>query len=338
MNTLLKPLAIAALSIAATTSANAIELMCSKPIIYVGQQSKDAKDTVVLVDVRHTREGWQVHHRLGNGLIAEREFQYNIQDLSNQSQTVWKGSSNKYPGFWMRGEIQRDIKTGQPVYIEWLYDARSNLRMNAATYCVEQIAAQSPPTQPLPPPPAPALAPVVVQQPPAQQPPIIINMPPAPPPPATTQPSAKPAPVTKRDSVPINLIEGKGVSLNVGVGRHTVTMVLDTGATETAITDELASALIRDGHGRWLGERKYRMADGIVTSAQTLVINEVRLGAHVIRNVEASVIPNGTPMLLGFPVVDQIGPFLVNTRTRELIFETTAVNGSSADEASFPPG
>jgi clan AA aspartic protease (TIGR02281 family) len=341
VNTLLKPLAIAAMSIAATTLANAIELTCSKPTIYVGEQSKDAKDTVVQINVRHMREGWQVHHRLGNGLIAEREFQYNIQDLSNQRQTAWKGSSNKYPGvLWMRGELQRDPRNGRLIYTEWLYDASNNLRMNASAYCVEQIAVQSPPAQPLPPPaPAPApQPPIVVQQPPAPapQPPIIINMPPAPTPPATTQSSAKPALVT-HDSLPINLIEGKGVSLNVGIGQHTVTMLLDTGATTTAITDDLANALIRDGHGRWLGERQYRMANGAIVFAQTLIINEVRLGRHVVRNVQASVVPNGTTMLLGFPVIDQIGPFQINTRTRELIFEATAVNNPSADDV-YPPG
>jgi clan AA aspartic protease (TIGR02281 family) len=332
MNKMLKPLAIAAISIASTTAANAIELTCSRPIIYVGQQSKDAKDTVVQVDVRHTSAGWQVRHRLANGLIAEREYQYRVQDLSNQGQTVWKGSSNKYPGLWMRGEIQREIKTGQLIYVERQYGPRNDLQMNAVAYCTEQVAVWSPPVQPSAPTPAPPSPPIVVQQQPPAQPPIIINMPPA-----TTQPSAKPVTVTKQhDSVPISLIEGKGVSLNVGVGRHTVTMMLDTGASETAVTEELADALVRDGSARWLGERKYRMADGTVTSAQALVINEVRLGTHIVRNVEASVIPNGTTMLLGFPVVDRIGPFMVNTRTRELVFETAA--SSSADDAFYPPG
>jgi clan AA aspartic protease (TIGR02281 family) len=142
-----------------------------------------------------------------------------------------------------------------------------------------------------------------------------------------------PASLTKRDSVPFNVINGRAVTLNVSVGQHTVTMMLDTGASTTAITDEFANALVRDGHARWSGERKYQMADGFVISAPTLVINEVRLGTHVVHNVEASV-TNGTLMLLGFSVVDQIGPFMINTRTRELIFEAPTVNNLSADAAS----
>jgi clan AA aspartic protease (TIGR02281 family) len=298
MKSLLKPLAIAAMSIAAmsiavTTAANAIELMCSKPTIYVGQQSKNANDTVVQVDVRHTSAGWQVHHRLGGGLIAEREHQYTIQDLSNQSQNAWKGSSNRYPGFWMIGEIQRN-KANQLIYVEWLYGPYNDLRMHAATACIEQVALWSPPAQ---------------------------------------TPASPPASVTKRDSVPINVINGRAVTLNVSVGQHTVTMMLDTGASTTTVTNEFANSLVRDGHARWSGERQFKLADGFVISAPMLTINEVRLGAHVVRNVEASV-TNDSLMLLGFSVVDQIGPFMINTRKRELIFETPTVNNLSANDAS----
>lgn len=132
--------------VAVCTSANAIDLTCSKPMLYVGTQSRDAKDTVIGVEVHHDRgAGWQVHHRLGSGLIAEREYQYTINDLSNQSQTVWRGLSNKYPGFWMRGEIQREINTGRLMYGERLYNGGGELKMHAAAYCTEQVAAMRPP-------------------------------------------------------------------------------------------------------------------------------------------------------------------------------------------------
>jgi hypothetical protein len=47
--------------------------------------------------------------------------------------------------------------------------------------------------------------------------------------------------------------------------------------------------------------------------------NDVRIGNHILHNVGASVMP-GNDMLLGFPLVNQIGPFTVNTRTNELLF------------------
>jgi hypothetical protein len=48
------------------------------------------------------------------------------------------------------------------------------------------------------------------------------------------------------------------------------------------------------------------MADGRVVEEPMIVVNEVRIGNHILHNVEASVMP-GNDMLLGFPVVNQIG-------------------------------
>jgi len=111
--------------------------------------------------------------------------------------------------------------------------------------------------------------------------------------------------------------------LNVGVGDQTVTMLLDTGATNSVVTGAVADLLVRSGHARWAGEEQYSLADGSVTTVQAIVINEVRVGSHVVRNVKASVTPNRTDMLLGFSVLKAIGPFMIDTRTNELIFVTT---------------
>jgi gag-polyprotein putative aspartyl protease len=325
MNKMLKPLAIAAMSIAMLTPANAIELTCGTPRIYVGQQSHDAKDTVTNIDVKYVpRIGWQVHHRMGNGLIAEREYQYNIRDESNQNQTQWRGTNYNTPIITMVGEIRR-MKDGQPVYAESLY-VKGQLRMQAASFCTEQVAALPPPVVTTPP----APPPVVVQQPAPQLPPIIVNVPPQP------APAAKPAPVVKRDSVPITVYRDKAAMLDVGMGSQTVSMMIDTGASESVVTNDVADALIRSGQGRWTGIEKYQMADGSVTEAQTLTIYQMRIGNHVVRNVKASTVPNGAIMLIGFPVLDQIGPFTINTRTRELVFETT--NANAVDDATLPPG
>jgi len=346
----MKKLLLAATAfVAVCTSANAVDLTCSKPMLYVGTQSRDAKDTVIGVAVHHDRgSGWQVHHRLGSGLIAEREYQYTINDLSNQSQTVWRGLSNKYPGFWMRGEIQREINTDRLMYVERLYNGGGELKMHAAAYCTEQVAALRPPATtsvPAAPTPAPAAAPPPAAPPTVTLPTVIVNVPPAivqnpppvPPPPAVQNPAPAPPPAAqnpvpeqppakppRRNSVPITVYNERAVLIDVGMGRQVVNMMLDTGASTSAITEDVANALVRDGHARWLGTRKFQMADGSTTEALALVINEVRIGSHVVRDVEASVVPNGTRMLLGFPVVNQIGPFTINTRTRELVFEEEA--------------
>jgi clan AA aspartic protease (TIGR02281 family) len=335
---LLKPLAVATMLIAPQV-ASAVELTCSAPIVYVGQQSRDAHDTVVGVDVYYSNGEWQVRHRMGNGSEVNRVNQYVMRDTSNRNMTQWRGESYKYPGIlWMVAEIQRDKRTGQPVYVEWLYN-RGRLTMNTAAYCKEQVVARRPEPQYVPqpapqpaPPPAPP-PPVAAPAPPQQQQPMIIVVPqPAPPPPVVVHPEPKaepkpepkpePRPATKRDSIPIN-IQNNSVMLNVGVGNQTVTMLLDTGATNSLVTGAVADLLVRSGHARWAGEEQYSTADGSVRTVQTIVINEVRVGSHVVRNVKAGVTPNRTDMLLGFSVLKAIGPFMIDTRTNELIFVTT---------------
>jgi clan AA aspartic protease (TIGR02281 family) len=341
MKSLLKSLAIATMLIAPQV-ASAVELTCSAPIVYVGQQSRDAHDTVVGVDVYYSNGEWQVRHRMGNGSEVNRVNQYAMRDTSNRNMTQWRGESYKYPGIlWMVGEIQRDKRTGQPVYVEWIYN-RGRLTMNTAANCNEQVVARRPEPQYVPqpapqpaPPPAPptvtlptviVVPPAVVQNPaPVPLPRVVQNPAPAQPPaaqnPAPQPPAAKPP---RRNSVPITVYNERAVLIDVGLGRQVVNMMLDTGASTSAITDEVANALVRDGQARWLGTRTFKMADGSMTEALALVINEVRIGSHVVRDVEASVVPNGTMMLLGFPVVNQIGPFMINTRTRELVFEEEA--------------
>jgi clan AA aspartic protease (TIGR02281 family) len=328
---ILKPLAIAGLFTIAATMAHAMELTCSAPVIYVGQQSRDAHDTVVGVDVLYSNGEWQVRHRMGNGSEIYRISQYSIRDTSNRSMTQWRGGSYKYPGILtMIGEIQRD-QAGRPYYSEWIHN-RGRLVMHMAAQCRERVTTAAPPAlQPVPvqppaappapaaPPPAPVSAPA-----PQSQPMIIVVPQPPPQPPVVIQPEPKPEPkpvIVKRDSIPVNL-QNDSVTLNLGVGNQTVTMLLDTGASSSTVTEAVAEALIRSGHARWAGVAQYSMADGSVRSVQTIVINEMRIGSHVVRNVKAGVNPNKAEMLLGFSVLKSIGPFMIDTRTNELVFIT----------------
>jgi clan AA aspartic protease (TIGR02281 family) len=134
-------------------------------------------------------------------------------------------------------------------------------------------------------------------------------------------PSVQPrVPAPSHDSVPITTFaNGEGVLIPVGVGKYTITMMLDTGASSMMLSNDVADALVRDGSAYSIGTRRFRMADGRVVEEPMIVVNEVRIGNHILHNVEASVMP-GNDMLLGFSVVNQIGPFTINTRTNELVF------------------
>ena len=61
------------------------------------------------------------------------------------------------------------------------------------------------------------------------------------------------------------------------------------------------------------------LADGSKVTMRSLIIREMRIGPHVVRNVRASV-SSSQDMLLAFPVVNSIAPFTIDTRTRELVF------------------
>ena len=64
-----------------------------------------------------------------------------------------------------------------------------------------------------------------------------------------------------------------------------------------------------------------QLADGSTRKVPVLLIRELQIGEHVVRNVRASV-RSGDDILLAFPVVNGIAPFTIDTRIGELIFHT----------------
>jgi hypothetical protein len=92
-----------------------------------------------------------------------------------------------------------------------------------------------------------------------------------------------------------------------------------TGATTALIPTDLAKRIVDSGNGTWQGQERFRMADGSIRLAYVLNIRDVRIGSHVLHDVRASV-ADGDDMLLDFPTVNRIGPFTIDTRARELVF------------------
>jgi hypothetical protein len=142
--------------------------------------------------------------------------------------------------------------------------------------------------------------------------------------PVTVEPKAtdpaKAEPVAiKREVVPLKIVNNT-VMINVGLGDQVVTMVLDTGATSSQVTGTMAANLVRDGQARWDGTARYRMADGSIGTARVIVIYEVKIGSHVVRNVTASVVNSDTEMLLGYDVVKTLGPTMIDHENKQLTF------------------
>ena len=75
------------------SAANATDFTCSQTQFLVGQQSRDAQDTVTRTEVRYASNNWQVNHWLGNGVVKMRQDQYAIADTSRNGAWSWRGST-----------------------------------------------------------------------------------------------------------------------------------------------------------------------------------------------------------------------------------------------------
>jgi clan AA aspartic protease (TIGR02281 family) len=85
-------------------------------------------------------------------------------------------------------------------------------------------------------------------------------------------------------------------------GAVSVTFVLDTGASDVLIPQEVADALTRSGAlGRddFIGTQTYQLADGSRLKSRRIVIRELTVGGQTVRNVVGSIGPARSPALLG---------------------------------------
>jgi len=150
----------------------------------------------------------------------------------------------------------------------------------------------------------------------------------APPPPTYAQPAPPPtyAPAPQasapsgKSSVPIYTDRGgAAVMVDVLLGGQPLRMTLDTGATMCTVTEAIAARIVSSGQGSWGEPVTSMLADGSKVTMRLVVIREMRIGPHVLRDVRAGV-SSSQDMLLAFPAVNSIAPFTIDTRTRELVF------------------
>ena len=109
--------------------------------------------------------------------------------------------------------------------------------------------------------------------------------------------------------------------IDVMLGVRQLRMLLDTGATTCLVSEEIATRIVRDGYGIRQEAARFKMADGTIRTMPTLLIREMQIGRHIVRNVRAGITSTGE-MLLAFPVVNAIAPFTIDTRARLLIFHS----------------
>jgi hypothetical protein len=296
-------LAATAMLLISTAAASAsYNLHCDAPRVAVGDEPDN--NPVVSVDVRYTPEdhAWRVFHNRRDGLVVSRSEQYSIQDASNDRKAQWQGALNRQRNLYMIGEVRRG--EGNAIfYYEWLYDRSRNnmLVMQATTRCAT-------PAPPLPQPTSEAAPPPTNQG--------AVTLGTRPPLPAGVVAVVPPV----KDSVPIySQNNGTTAKIDVLIAGMPLRMLLDTGATMCMVTNEIAARLIATGEATQQADVRSKLADGSIRNLPTIMINEVRIGGHVVRNVRAGVTATDQ-LIVSFPVLNGIAPFTIDTRAGELVF------------------
>jgi clan AA aspartic protease (TIGR02281 family) len=122
------------------------------------------------------------------------------------------------------------------------------------------------------------------------------------------------------DAVGIITLGGKGAADQVQLGSTEVPMLIDTGATSILVNPSIAATLVNAGEATWGDATMTEVADGSKVPTRNLTIRQLRIGKHVLYNVPAMVNATDTEMLLGFPVLNQMGRFTIDTTSHLLTF------------------
>jgi clan AA aspartic protease (TIGR02281 family) len=102
----------------------------------------------------------------------------------------------------------------------------------------------------------------------------------------------------------------------------TLPFLLDTGASDLVIPADVALTLIRAGaltSGDFIGKSRYSMANGSEQVSDLVLIREVQVGEHVVRNVTASISPPQGEPLLGQSFLSKFGAVTLDYKRLMLI-------------------
>ena len=115
----------------------------------------------------------------------------------------------------------------------------------------------------------------------------------------------------------------------------TVTFVLDTGASDVSIPENVARELEQAGkldRGDFLGTRTYVLADGSKVPSRRVLLREVTVGGQTVSNVTASISRSGSPPLLGQSFLSKFASWTLDNERAVLVLKT-----KGDDAAARPP-
>jgi clan AA aspartic protease (TIGR02281 family) len=106
----------------------------------------------------------------------------------------------------------------------------------------------------------------------------------------------------------------------------TLNFILDTGATDVSISEEILLTLIRSGtinKKDIIGETNYVLADGSTRKSIRFIIRKIRVGNQILKDVTASLSQKLAPLLLGQSFLEKLGTWSIDSKRKVLILNST---------------
>lgn len=110
--------------------------------------------------------------------------------------------------------------------------------------------------------------------------------------------------------------------------------MVDTGSGYLTINEQTLSALQERKQAHYVKELRAILANGTELIIPVYAINQLRIGACTLRNVEAAVFPARTRQILGLSALNKAAPFTFSVDPPELVLSNCA---QSAGAPLAPP-
>jgi clan AA aspartic protease (TIGR02281 family) len=123
-------------------------------------------------------------------------------------------------------------------------------------------------------------------------------------------------------------------------GALSVDFLLDTGATDVSIPDEVAQALARAGTltaGDFIGTRTYLLADGSRVLGKQIILRELIVGNQRVVNVTASIGPARSQPLLGQSFLSRFPSWMLDNQRQVLVLSTGGETVGPTAAVNSPP-
>jgi len=108
---------------------------------------------------------------------------------------------------------------------------------------------------------------------------------------------------------------------------------IDSGSADVSIPEEVFTLLIRSGtvaQQDLLDTRRYRLADGSEQTSRRFLIRSLRVGSVELRDVVASVVPEGGELLLGQSFLSRLSSWSIDNDRHTLALNGSAKGGATA--------